>query len=217
MSMDSRPSVDFYFDFTCPWSYLALMRLRESALRSGSRINWYPVLVAEVLASANPDYPQDRMEPNPARAAWLASDLNAWATFCGLRIGRPGGWPAAGSWAARGAVVALAAGRIQAYAESVFAGYFAQGRDIALQVTVIELAVEAGLPVTEFTAGINDPASMETVTANTQALVRRGGFGTPSMFVADQLYFGNDRMPLVELALNQISDQRLIAPGQHGA
>jgi len=216
MTEEQRPQVDFFLDFSCPWSYLALRRLEEAALRTRAVIRWCPVDVRVVLADANPHYPADRIDPNARRAAWQAADLAAWARYCGLRLGRPAGWPGDGAWAARGAIVAIAGGRMAAYADAMFATYFGNGRDLADPDVVTAAAATAGLEPNAFAAALREPATAAAVAAHGQELLDRGGFGVPSLYVAGQLYFGNDRMPLVEMALNSVSDFRLIAPGQHG-
>jgi 2-hydroxychromene-2-carboxylate isomerase len=62
---------------------------------------------------------------------------------------------------------------------------------------------------------LQDAQNLDTVHANTLELIRRGGFGTPTMFVADELFFGNDRVPLVEWTLGPIGDDEFVLPGQH--
>jgi 2-hydroxychromene-2-carboxylate isomerase len=216
MTLPQRAQVDFYLDFSCPWSYLAMVRLGEAALRTRAVIRWCPVDARTVLAQANPQYPADRIDPNPRRAAWQATDLVAWARYCGLRLGRPSAWPGDSAWALRGAVVAIASQRIAPYAEAVFSAYFGEGRDIADPDVVIAAAEVAGLAPGGFSAALREPSTATAIAAHGQELLDRGGFGVPSFYVAGQLYFGNDRMPLVEMALNSVSDFRLIAPGQHG-
>ena len=193
-----------------------MVRLGEAALRTRATIRWCPVDARTVLAEANPHYPADRTDPNPRRAAWQATDLMTWARYCGLRIGRPTGWPGDSERALRGAVVALADRRIAPYAEAVFAAYFGDGQDIADPDVIIAVAQAAGLEPAAFAAALDEPGTAAVIAANSRELLERGGFGVPSLYVADQLYFGNDRMPLVEMALNSASDFRLIAPGQHG-
>jgi 2-hydroxychromene-2-carboxylate isomerase len=74
-----QAAVEFVFDASCPWSYLALERTRDAALRTGARIIYRPVLVDDVLQLATPGYPADRSDPVPARARHQAKDLADWA------------------------------------------------------------------------------------------------------------------------------------------
>jgi 2-hydroxychromene-2-carboxylate isomerase len=216
--MVERPVlVSFYFDCACPWSYLAMGRLREAALRTGARVDWRPVFSAAVLEAANPGYPADRQDPNPRKARYQAKDLQDWARYLGLRIQRPERWPVRAELAQRAAVAAAAAGRAGPFLEALFGAYFGEGRDIEDRAVILSAAAEAGLDGAVVAAALEDPATLAAVEANGAALVELGGFGVPSMVVGDDLFFGNDRMPLVEAALIRAADIRLVLPGQHGA
>lgn len=213
--------VSFFFDCACPWSYLATGRLREAALRTGARIDWRPVFSAAVLQAANSghpiDHPIDDQEPNPRKARYQAKDLQDWARYLGLRIRRPEHWPVRAELAQRAAVAAAGMGQAGPFLEALFGAYFGEGRDIEDRAVILAAAGEAGLEATALAAALDDPATLAAVEANGAALVDLGGFGVPSMVVGDDLYFGNDRMPLVEAALARAGDLRLVLPGQHGA
>ena len=109
-----------------------------------------------------------------------------------------------------------------AYLAAVFAALFADNRDITDLAVVEALAASVGLDQ----APVRGPDSRLTSTrqqveTNGAELVARGGFGTPTFLVATagggDLYFGNDRLPLVEAALARLGGMRLVLPGAHGA
>ena len=212
-----RAEVEFFFDTSCPWSYLALNRVREAALRTGARVLYRPVLVDDVLKVANPTFPASRLDPVPARASYHAKDLGDWARYCGVTLRRPSPWPLRAEWAQRGAVVAAAMDQAYGYLAAVFAALFAENRAIGERAVVEAVAAEAGLPLPAFSAAIGAPETLAQVVKNGAELLTRGGFGTPSLLVGDDLYFGNDRLPLVEAALARQGEMRLVLPGAHGA
>ncbi|MEO8444365.1 MAG: 2-hydroxychromene-2-carboxylate isomerase [Gammaproteobacteria bacterium] len=214
----AKPAVEFYFDTSCPWSYLALDRAREAAIRTGSRVVYRPVLVEDVLRTANPGFPADRADPVPARARYQAKDLADWARYCGLTLRRPQPWPIRAEWAQRGAVAAARlAPSPAAYLTAVFNALFADNLAISDLAVVESLATGTGLDPHQFAAAIRDPQTLAEVASNGAALLEHGGFGTPSLLVGDDLYFGNDRLPLVEAALARQAGMRLVLPGTHGA
>jgi 2-hydroxychromene-2-carboxylate isomerase len=217
MGTGEKPAVEYFFDTSCPWSYLALERVRDAALRTGARIVYRPVLVDDVLKLANPAFPADRTDPLPVRARYQAKDLADWARYCGLTIRRPQPWPLRTEWAQRGAVVAARSGQASAYLGAIFAALFAANRRIGDRAVVEALAAEAGLDPVGFAAGIGEQATLTEVERNGADLLARGGFGTPTLLVGDDLYFGNDRLPLVEAALARQSGLPLVLPGAHGA
>lgn len=226
-SSADKPAVEFYFDASCPWSYLALERVREAAIRTGSRIIYRPVLVDDVLRAANPGFPADRTDPVVVRARYQAKDLADWARYCGLTLRRPRPWPIRPEWAQRGAVAAAeisgqGSAGIAAYLAAVFGALFADNQDISDLAVVEALAASAGLDAARFASLVRDEATRREVEKNAAELVAHGGFGTPTFLVATgrdggDLYFGNDRLPLVEAALARLGGMRLVLPGAHGA
>jgi 2-hydroxychromene-2-carboxylate isomerase len=211
----SLTQVDFYFYLGCPWTWLAFVRLRETAMRTGAGIVWKPVMVDRVTEASNPAAPGARAAISPAKLRYHVKDLQDWARFCGVTIATPGPFGAKAGYAVRGAIAAIAAGRAVPYCERVFRARFERGADLDDPDTVAALAVAAGPDERGFRDAVADPASQRAVEALCEELVARGGFGSPTIFVGDDMYFGNDRMPLVELALNLAADQPLVAPGAH--
>jgi len=208
--------VEFYFDYSCPWTYLAFTRLQETATRTGSGIAWRPILLDFVFEQINPVLRRDRREPDPRKARYRARDLADWARYCGLTIRLPENWPARAEAAACGAIIAEREGQTSKYSDRIFRAYFEEGRDISEPTVVAEIAAEAGLDRAVFATGLREPGLLEEVRANSMLLIDRGGFGSPTLFVGEQMFFGSDRMPLVEFALGQASKRRFVMPGQHG-
>ncbi|MAF84290.1 MAG: 2-hydroxychromene-2-carboxylate isomerase [Gammaproteobacteria bacterium] len=209
-------SVEFYFDYSCPWSYFAFIRLTEAAKRTGSDILWRPIVLDRLLEQVNPGQPVSREPGDPRRAAYQAQDIEAWADYVGITMNRPDEWPADSGLAAIGAVIADQQGQVAAFSDAVFSAYFGPNRDIADPVVLAELAAVAGLERDAFEQELANPDHGESVAANTDRLFKRGGFGAPTLFVDEQMFFGNDRLPLVEFALGQRSDRKFVMPGQHG-
>jgi 2-hydroxychromene-2-carboxylate isomerase len=203
-------AVQFFFDFACPWSYLACARLRETAMRTGAEISWRPVDLA-ALAGGSPGF-----AAQPERAAWQRADLQAWARYCDLPLSLPADWPRPATAALRGAVYAAAQGRASAYVPQVFRAWYGAGSDIDDVAVLAELARESGLEAAAFHAALSDTATLDTLRANAAELESRGGFRSATMFVGDEMYCGNSRIPLVEFALAQASNRQFVMPGQHG-
>ncbi|MEZ5564878.1 MAG: 2-hydroxychromene-2-carboxylate isomerase [Gammaproteobacteria bacterium] len=239
----SHATVEFFLDCSCPWSYLALGRVREAAIRTSAQVIYRPVLVGDVLERANPGFPASRIDPVTARARYQAKDLGDWARYCGLTLRHPEPWPIRAEWAMRGLVVAnrtSMAGRDQsadkgsertsgnrqsrrrqdqavAYLTAVFEALFRDNQPVADLEVVEAIATSAGFDAAEFARQIRQPDTLAIVQDNAVDLVARGGFGTPSFLVGTDLFFGNDRMPLVELALARQGGMSLTMPGAHGA
>jgi 2-hydroxychromene-2-carboxylate isomerase len=103
--------------------------------------------------------------------------------------------------AMRGAFVALERGTLPAYARAVFETYWGQVQDISQDDVLAPIVEKVGIRRDDFFAKIAQPDYKDRLRANTEQVIARGGFGSPTMFVGDDMYFGNDRLPLVRAAL----------------
>jgi 2-hydroxychromene-2-carboxylate isomerase len=209
--------LDVYFDYSCPWSYLAFVRAREAAMRTGAEIRWRPVLADRIFEATKSQRLESRLAVDPRKAAYQQKDLRDWARFCSISITLPDGWPVDSTQALSGAIVAIEQDLIVQYSNAVFGAYFADGQDISSCAVLAKIAASAGLDARAFEAKLQEANPVEQVLSNSDELIERGGFGIPTMFVGDDMYFGNHSMPLVELALGQASGNTFIMPGEHGS
>ncbi len=194
--------IEFFFDCSSPWTYLAFMRIRPLAEAAGAEIAWKPSLVGGVFNAVNREIYDLRANPNPVKHAYTRKDLQDWARLCRVVIGEPPVFPVRAVNAMRGALVADDAGRIEAYAAETFKAYWSDLDDISQDSVLAAVCRRAGLEEGAFFAAIASEPVKARLRANTDELIGRGGFGSPTMFVnGDDMYFGNDRLPLVEAAL----------------
>ncbi len=205
--------VEFFFDLSCPWTYLAAGRLHEAAVRTGAGIRWRPIRLAEV----DPQAVAERWPADAARRAHAERMLAAWADYCARPLRLPENWPAELSLATRGAVYAAATPAARAYVEAVWTAEFGRGESPLSEAAVIALAQRVGLEAEGVRQALADPATDERLTANARELLARGGFASATMFVGEEMFQGNANMPLVEFALGQASGRRFVMPGQHGS
>lgn len=207
--------VDFYFDFACPWSYLALVRLQDVCERNHAQILFKPVSVAQILSTENPSLLDNRFAANPAKAAWQSKDLHQWADFWGLKIELGDGWPQNRDTAAAGALHAIAADAGVPFCLALFRAAYGAGEDINQAAVLERVAHATGVDADAVIAAASDPQRHAAIRTNSLELIERGGFGTPSMFLEDSMYFGNDRLGLIEWTLGPVADEDFIMPGQH--
>jgi 2-hydroxychromene-2-carboxylate isomerase len=209
--------LDVYFDYSCPWSYLAFVRAREAAMRTGAEIRWRPVLADRIFEAVKSRRLENRLAVDPGKAAYQQKDLKDWARFCSISITLPDGWPVDSTHALSGAIVAIEQDLMVPYCNAVFEAYFENAQDISKTTVLAKIAASVGLDPKAFKTKIRESKGFEQVLSNSNELIERGGFGIPTMFVGDDMYFGNHSMPLVELALGQASDSTFIMPGEHSS
>lgn len=203
--------IECFFDCSSPWTYLGVHALPPLAAELGVPVSWRPILVGGVFNAVNPSVYAARVQPVPAKDAYLRKDLQDWARAAGLRIVFPPRvFPVNSVKAMRGCCWLQPQGLLLPFATAVFEAYWGRDLDIGDDAVLAALCGGCGIEPAAFFAGIAQPQVKAQLRANTDELIRRGGFGTPTFFVGgDDLYFGNDRLPLVAAAVRR----RLAAAG----
>jgi 2-hydroxychromene-2-carboxylate isomerase len=92
-------------------------------------------------------------------------------------------------------------GKLLAFASAVFEAYWSREEDISQDAVLLKICQNLGIDGAEFLAGIAQPAIKAQLKSNTEEVIRRGGFGSPTMFLGDDMYFGNDRLALLKTAI----------------
>ncbi len=195
--------VEFFFDCSSPWTYLAFHRIEELCAEAEAELSWRPILVGGVFNTVNPSVYEQRSKPVPVKARYYLKDLRDWARLYGLEIGQPPVFPVNSVRAMRAAYVALDRGLLPAWARAVFEAYWGELRDISQVEVLRDLAARVGLDADDLLARIEKPETKQRLRSATDELIERGGFGSPTMFVdGDDMYFGNDRLELLRHRLS---------------
>lgn len=197
--------IEFFYDVSSPWTYLAFTNIQPLAREEGAEIEWRPFLVGGVFNSVNPSVYQQRETPVPAKAAYMLKDLQDWARQAGLKIVFPPKvFPVNSVKALRGCLWAKVEGKEVALATALFELYWGEDRDISQDDVLLEAAGRAGLDGAAMLQATGDPAIKAQLKANADEVIARGGFGSPTIFInGSDMYFGNDRLPLVRAALRR--------------
>ena len=194
--------LELFFDCGSPWTYLAFHKLDEVAAAAGAELVWKPILVGGVFNAVNQSVYAQRANPVPEKLRYHGKDLQDWARLYGLEIGWPDVFPVNSVKAMRGCLVAQDEDRLPAFARACFELYWGENRDLSRDDVMEEVARRAGLDPAALLARIAAPEVKARLRANTDELIERGGFGSPTFFVdGDDMYFGNDRLVLVREAL----------------
>jgi 2-hydroxychromene-2-carboxylate isomerase len=195
--------VEFFFDCSSPWTYIAFHNILALRDELGMVIDWRPILVGGVFNAINTAVYQVRENPVPAKDAYIGKDLNDWAQLSGLRIlWQPSIFPVNSVRAMRACIVALDQNRLEPFARRVFELYWGEDQDIGEDDALLEAASCANINGNHVLEAIEKVATKNRLRKNTEELIHRGGFGSPTMFVGKHdMYFGNDRLVLVKNAL----------------
>ncbi|HQR23427.1 MAG TPA: 2-hydroxychromene-2-carboxylate isomerase [Steroidobacteraceae bacterium] len=194
--------IEFFFDCSSPWTWLAFHNIQPMARELDVAIRWRPVLVGGIFNAVNPSVYEFRERGVPAKQAYLKKDLQDWARLAGLKIVFPPTvFPVNSVKAMRGCILLEAEGKLVPFAQAVFEAYWTHDRDISQDAVLAGICARVGADPQGFFAGIATPEIKAALKANTEEVISRGGFGSPTIFVGDDMYFGNDRLGLVREAV----------------
>lgn len=195
--------IEFFFDCSSPWTYLAYHNIQPVARELNAPITWRPILVGGIFNSINPSVYESRKTPVPAKARYMKKDLQDWARVAGLAIKMPPTvFPVNSVKAMRGCIWLDKPEAMLPFATAVFEAYWGDDKDISQDSVLTEICEKVGIDPQAFFAGIAEPAVKEQLKANTDEVMARGGYGSPTIYVnKTDMYFGNDRLPLVRDAV----------------
>ncbi|OWJ55917.1 MULTISPECIES: thioesterase, FlK family [Paraburkholderia] len=194
-AVGSAPSIEFFFDFHSPWCYLAITRILEIAKKHGAAIIWKPIHLANLIEQIDGRRPLDA---NGAFVRWYKQDLQDWAARRNLVVRYHPDFPLRPSRALRCAVHAVKAGKGAEFILATMSAYWSEGRDISDLSILSSIAESVALCSRELVAAVDEDVCKRTVIDNTSEAIKRGVFGAPSLFVEGKLFWGNDRLDLLD-------------------
>lgn len=177
-------TLDFWFDYSCPYAYLASTQVEALAARTGATLVWKPMLLGGVFSAVGT--PQV-LPLSPEKARYLLADQTRWADLYGVPLNHPMQHPRRTVSALR---ATLARANDPAVIHAFYRAYWVEGRAIEDERVVREIAGECDLD-----------GQRDTLRRNTDAAVALGIFGAPAMVVNGTLFWGNDRLEMVEASL----------------
>ena len=191
--------VEYFLDCSSPWTYLSFKGIQELSKRKSFEIIWKPILVGGIFNTINPSVYESRQNPIKEKLVYSQKDLDDWSKSRGLNITMPKVFPVNSVKAMRGSFFFQDAGKIEDYLEAVFYAYWTEGKDISEDDILKSIVDQLNGSEEEYFDFIKTPEAKERLISNTQELMDRGGFGSPTFFLnEDDMYFGNDRIQLLE-------------------
>jgi 2-hydroxychromene-2-carboxylate isomerase len=191
--------VEYFLDCSSPWTYLSFRGMQELSKRKSFEIIWKPILVGGIFNTINPSVYESRQNPIKEKLVYSQKDLDDWSRSRGLNISMPKIFPVNSVKAMRGSFFFQDVGKIEDYLEAVFFAYWTEGKDISDDNILKSIVDQLNGSAEEYFDFIKTPEAKERLISNTQELMDRGGFGSPTFFLnKDDMYFGNDRIQLLE-------------------
>lgn len=183
------PTIEFFFDVASPYSYLASTQVDAVGARAGVPVRWRPFLLGGVFKATSNQPPAS----TAARQPWLIRDLHLWAEQYGVPFVFPPFFPI-NSLAPMRILASLPEDEVPAVAARLFRAHWAEERNPSDPAELVALVGEA------MAAQAGSQEAKDRLRQNTEEAVARGAFGAPTLFVGDEMFFGNDRLHFVEAA-----------------
>ena len=198
--------VEFFYDLSSPWTYLAFTNLWPMLERTGEQAVLRPILVGGVFNAVNQSvYAAREMTDNrKLKHSWKA--LNDWAALAGVEMNFPSQWHPAKSVNAMRFACALEKDQeaLRRFSKAAFESYFGAQENLDDADVLAAVADSIGLDGGALKAASQTDEVKTRLRSNTEEVIARGGYGSPSIFVdGTDMYFGNDQLPLVEAALRR--------------
>lgn len=200
------PRIEFFYDLSSPWTYLGFLNVQKLVERTGESIRYRPILVGGVFTAVNPAVYALRETPDAPRMRFMAKVLHDWAAWSGVKLNFPTQYHPAKSVNAMRMACALEDDQsaLIKFSRAAFDAYFLHGQNLDDPQLLVTAANAAGLDGERLRALSQTDAVKAKLRANTDEVIARGAFGSPTIFVdRDKMFFGNDQLPLVEFALSQ--------------
>ncbi|MHB1249466.1 MAG: 2-hydroxychromene-2-carboxylate isomerase [Polaromonas sp.] len=193
-------SVDFYFDFGSPASYLAWTQLPKICAESGAALNCKPMLLGGVFQATGNRAPISV----PLKGSYLFDDLGRFARRYGVAFKPNPLFPVNTITLMRVAsgLQMRADPRFDGFVKAMFEAMWINAKNLGDAATLAEVLDAAGLDAAGLMALAAEQAAKDRLRADTEAAVARGIFGAPTMFVGDTMYWGQDRLDFVREALS---------------
>ena len=194
--MSQGAPVEFYFEFSSPYGYIASQLVQALEQRIGRPVAWKPFLLGPVF-KATGGAPLTEI---PMKGAYSKHDFGRSARFHGVPFRMPSKFPI-------GTVAALRTfywlndrdpAQARAFADAAYRAFFAEDRDISDPATAVAVAAGLGVDRAALEAALADPAVKERAKQEVDAAVGRGVFGSPFFIVDGEPFWGCDRIPMLE-------------------
>ena len=186
-------------DCSSPWTYLSFSGIMKLKEEKDFSIEWKPILVGGIFNSINPSVYESRKNPIKEKLEYSQKDMHDWSRLRGITINWPKLFPINSVKAMRGAFYFIDHGGVELYLESVFRSYWTEGKDISEDNCLISIVSSLDISPDNFLEFINTDTTKDRLVKNTQELMDRGGFGSPTFFIdKEDMYFGNDMLQLIK-------------------
>ncbi len=193
--------IDFYFDFSSPYGYLAATKIDAIAAKHARDVMWRPILLGAVFKING----QQPLTTIALKGSYATHDMLRSARWFNVPFRMPGKFPIntvapcrAYYW-----LYDKDAALAKKFARALYRAYFAEDRDISAVEITLEVATTLGIDRVALAVALNDPAVKERTKTEVDAAIERGVFGSPYIVIDGEPFWGADRLDQIERWLDK--------------
>lgn len=192
----NQPAIEFWFDFSSPYSYLAAEKIDALAASYQRSVHWRPILLGAIFQITNA-VPLVQL---PLKGDYSMRDFARSARFLGLPFTMPSQFPLPTQQAARAYywLCDHEMAKAHDFARAIFRALFVHDRDISDLAVVCDVAASMGLDADALSLAVARPEVKAQLKSETDAAILKGVFGAPFFMVGDESFWGVDRLPQLE-------------------
>jgi len=191
-------NIEFYFDFGSPTAYLAYTQLQLIAERQKTNLIYCPILLGGIFKATGNNPPASV----PAKGKYMMVDLQRYADKYKVPYKRNPHFPVNTLSLMRGAVSYQEDGDFLKYVNVIFQNMWVEPKNLNDHEVLEKVLMENNFDIDDFMKRISDQNIKNKLISNTENAVKKGTFGAPTIFIGDEMFFGQDRMEFVENSIN---------------
>jgi 2-hydroxychromene-2-carboxylate isomerase/quercetin dioxygenase-like cupin family protein len=196
------PKVEFHFDFGSPNAYLAHLVIPEIERRTGAKFEYVPVLLGGVFKLTGNRSPAESLAGVRNKPDHERLETARFMKRHAITRFRPNPFfPVNTLTIMRGAITAERLGVFERYVDEIYRHMWSEPKKLDDPAVLRAALIESGFDADRFAEMVQDPEIKTRLLANTERSVARGTFGSPTLFVGDEMFFGKDRLRDVEEAI----------------
>ncbi|HSC34951.1 MAG TPA: 2-hydroxychromene-2-carboxylate isomerase [Thermodesulfobacteriota bacterium] len=186
--------VEFYYDFSSPYTYIASTRIEKICKDNGAGLKWKPFLLGGLF---NDTGVKPAIEIGN-KFAYIKQDTRDSAKHFGVEFKFPEVFPLNSVKAMRGAFAAAEKGKLTEYNHELFRLYWTEGWDLSKDDVLKKAVAGVGLDPEWFILRIVEQDIKDRLRYETSTAAARGAFGAPTIFIGEKMFWGNDRLDYVD-------------------
>lgn len=198
-------TIDFYFDFSSPYGYLASTRIEAIAAKHDRSVVWKPILLGAIFKVSG----QAPLTTYPLKGDYALKDFDRAAREHGTPYRQPDPFPISAIAVSRVCYWLNAtkesnqSEQLTEFVHAALKAYYVEGKNIGEPAVVLSIAESVGIDKNALSEGLADQAIKDALRTAVEDAISKGVFGSPTCVVDEEMFWGSDRLEQVDRWLSR--------------